>query len=311
MFKKCLKYDLKSIWSTWWIFAVAVLGIGLVGCVSLRFFIEMVEGNMRNLNAVTGSVLEVLLMLTFSIAVFVVISFAALTPILVFIRFYKNFFTDEGYLTFTLPVPRRTLYLSKTVSAMIWSVASLAVVAVIVLFGMLVIPPTGIPETEIGTVGVFMPGVTPKIAGPFNFVAFQFVGFTMREIWQIAGSWTIVYGLEAVLGILLVGLFEMGVIQMCITIGSVLAKRHKLIASIGIYFGVNSAISTALSILLTLTEFTMIPGLDYIISESITPDRLLALAAVLLLVILIVGAVLCSVVHFIALGNVERRLNLA
>ena len=311
MFKKCLKYDLKSIWNVWWIIAVCVLGVGMVGCVCLRVFIEQSVRNSAFITTAPGIIVQVLLMITFVLAVFAVSAFLAVTPILVFIRFYRNFFTDEGYLTFTLPVSRRTLYLSKTLSALIWSAASFAVVALLVLFGMLVIPPTGMPEAEIGDPGVFMPGLTPKIAGPFNFVAYQFVGWLMKEIWAAAGGWTIVYLLEALTGLALFALFEMGLIQMCITIGSVIAKRHKLIASIGIYFGVTGAVSSAGSLLFVLSEFTMLPGLDYVIRDDLPVARAFPLAAVLLLSLLTVGAILCCVIHFIALGNVERRLNLA
>ena len=40
------------------------------------------------------------------------------------IRFYKNFFTDEGYLMFTLPVKTSDLILSKTLVAVIWRLIS-------------------------------------------------------------------------------------------------------------------------------------------------------------------------------------------
>ena len=42
-------------------------------------------------------------------------------------RFYTSFFTDEGYLTFTLPVTVDCHLASKTVSMMIWSAISSAV----------------------------------------------------------------------------------------------------------------------------------------------------------------------------------------
>ena len=44
--------------------------------------------------------------------VMAIIASAVVTELLVFVRFYKNFFTDEGYLTFTLPVSRKDLLLS-------------------------------------------------------------------------------------------------------------------------------------------------------------------------------------------------------
>lgn len=42
MFKKCLKYDLRAVWKVWWILAVSVTGLCIVGSLGLRFFIQNV-----------------------------------------------------------------------------------------------------------------------------------------------------------------------------------------------------------------------------------------------------------------------------
>ncbi|MGO5051220.1 hypothetical protein ACTQ6A_01700 [Lachnospiraceae bacterium LCP25S3_G4] len=42
-------------------------------------------------------------------------------------RFYKSLFTDEGYLTFTLPVTNSQLLLSKTISGALWSLLDMIV----------------------------------------------------------------------------------------------------------------------------------------------------------------------------------------
>lgn len=43
-----------------------------------------------------------------------------ITLIFILMRYYKNFFTDEGYLTFTLPVTPHELLWTKLISGMIW-----------------------------------------------------------------------------------------------------------------------------------------------------------------------------------------------
>ena len=43
------------------------------------------------------------------------------------IYFYRNFLTDEGYLTFTLPVKVSTLVISKQINGIIWTVLSVLV----------------------------------------------------------------------------------------------------------------------------------------------------------------------------------------
>ena len=66
----------------------------------------------------------------------------AVTLIFVFIRYYKNFFTDEGYLTFTLPVKRSTLLNAKTVNAMIWGLLLIAFIIACAIPFSIISPPS-------------------------------------------------------------------------------------------------------------------------------------------------------------------------
>ena len=111
MFKKVLKYDMRSIYNIWWIIAATVLGVSVFGAFALRFTIA-------NINDPDGSLLAVFSMFAAILSIVAVISSIAVTSLLTHYRFYKNFYTDEGYLTFTLPVSRKVLLLSKTVNAM-------------------------------------------------------------------------------------------------------------------------------------------------------------------------------------------------
>ena len=52
------------------------------------------------------------------------------------VRYYKNMYTDEGYLTHTLPVSARQLLLNKVITMSAWSlIGGLAVIVSIILFG--------------------------------------------------------------------------------------------------------------------------------------------------------------------------------
>ena len=98
MLRKLLKYDLKAIFKFWWI----VFG----------GFCDNI------LNTYEGDAWSVYLMMSMGSlsGTFLNLALPVVTFVLIFIRFYKNFFTDEGYLTFTLPVSRRKLMLSKIIS---------------------------------------------------------------------------------------------------------------------------------------------------------------------------------------------------
>ena len=104
MLKKLLRYDFKSVLRYWWIAAVSTVGLALVGGWSISVF-----ENQKQL----PEMLYVVATLAAIVAVLGGVAFAIMTVILLFSRFYKNFFTDEGYLTFTLPVTRTSLLNSK------------------------------------------------------------------------------------------------------------------------------------------------------------------------------------------------------
>ena len=103
MFKKLLKRDLKYLTSVWWILAVVTLVANLIGAVCLRiapfqttpfFLLDFAE-------------------IGIFVAIGTMIALVVLSIVRVIRRFSQNLFSDEGYLTFLIPVKRKTLYYSK------------------------------------------------------------------------------------------------------------------------------------------------------------------------------------------------------
>ncbi|MBC3887759.1 ABC transporter permease [Acetobacterium paludosum] len=70
----------------------------------------------------TGPVAEVILGITFTLYVIVITALCVMTFVVIIQRFYKNLFTDEGYLMFSLPVKTWELILSKLLVGLMWSV---------------------------------------------------------------------------------------------------------------------------------------------------------------------------------------------
>ena len=72
-------------------------------------------------------------------SILILVAFAVISSIIVFVRYYKHFFSDEGYLTHTLPVKTSTHMFSKTWSTLLWviitTVAVLFFVFLYVLIG--------------------------------------------------------------------------------------------------------------------------------------------------------------------------------
>ena len=137
MFSKLMKYDMRYGMRIWAIVS-AVLGIAtIVFSPIMRLCTEYMERD-------NYSVFPIYSTLMFFVAGVCVILFALSQYglyIPLYLRFYKHLYTDEGYLTFTLPVKRSSILLSKTLSTFILGTMYAIVIIVCAAFMALVIPP--------------------------------------------------------------------------------------------------------------------------------------------------------------------------
>ena len=135
MFAKLLKHEWKSTAGLLGILSLAALGLSVLGTVILRIlnnYGDQMSGNGYPLVPVAlGTML-------FFLAV-ALIAYAVGSRILLLARFYRNKFTDEGYLTFTLPVNCHQIFLSALLNMVAWSLitgaVTAAVVGIVALFG--------------------------------------------------------------------------------------------------------------------------------------------------------------------------------
>ena len=115
MVKKLFKHEIVSYLGLLVPVYLILLGVGAMGRV-----IQSYEADTTIYYLLRGS----------SLAAFFVTVFAAilLTTIFCILRFYKNFFTGEGYLTFTLPITTTQHLLAKPGVALLAEVATLIVI---------------------------------------------------------------------------------------------------------------------------------------------------------------------------------------
>lgn len=283
MFKKLLRYDMASVAKLWWIGAAASLGAGALGGVLMRIGIQIMNTYTED------ALLQILAILSFlgSLLCLAVLAISfAMSCVLVFARYYKHFFTDEGYLTFTLPVSRSTLFLSKTVNALLWfALHSLVSYISIFLFGIL---------------------FEPKW---FLSVMQDFWGF-IPAAWKELGAWTIVYLIE-LLALFAVNLFLLvSQIHFCITFGSVIAKKAKLIASIGLYYAFSSVLSLLLELGIYIVTLFIVPGALALMENATKTQVGAAWALMLLLITGVIGAIAFAL-YSITQHMLDRKLNLA
>ena len=288
MLKKCLKYDFEAVLRTWWILAVSMLGASVIAGLGFRFFSQCMMADDLNEGLM---VLSVFVAIGSYFCLLAMIMGMTVSFILIFWRIYTHFYTDQGYLTFTLPVKRSTLYLSKVIMGTVLEAATVGILILGILFMVLVVPPT-----EGGEFFLSLDWLSA-------------IGEVLGQLVDVAGWWLILWIPTGVAILLLFALFQNGLIYFCITVGAVVAKRHKLIAAIGIYYGVNVAVGLIGEIIfLFLTA-----GITTIIMAALASGGVimgLTITAILFILALAM-AVLSAILHFMTVNKLEQKLNLA
>ncbi len=229
MFAKLLKHEWKSSSRILGILSLAALGVGVLGAIIIRIItgLEMRQD--------AEMALEVVLSMTMLLLFLSLVAYAAAVEIILLYRFYKRKFTDEGYLTFTLPVNSHQIFLSSFLNIAAWMILSILVILVSVCIMILF----GIDWSREGVV----------LGDP-------------ADLWTFYSD---LYGSELTASDIILSLispvvsFVSGIIlpMSCLTIGSVVAKKHKILMAFVIGYGVTmvtgmvSGVLSAVSMLST------------------------------------------------------------
>ena len=114
MLKKLLKYDLESIFK----FIVIFYSLSLFFGVLTRIFLN-----------INGSfIMNIIGQISSGATISMMVSILINNLMRLWVRFKNNFYGDESYLTHTLPVEKKTLYLSKILTAIITLFTSILVI---------------------------------------------------------------------------------------------------------------------------------------------------------------------------------------
>jgi hypothetical protein len=281
MLKKLLKYDFKSVFKYWWIAAVSATALSVLGGFCLKILVDSTaEETVFQPPEVLTISSSLLLMLT----VMAISAFSVISAILLFVRFYKNFFTDEAYLTFTLPVKRSTHLNSKLILGF---VTQLATGAVIILDAALII----------------VIGLADKI---FKKEVWEEFILLAKEFFKEVDAYFWVFLLETLFIMLIISIAGLLFTYACITFASMITKKAKLITAIGIYYGATSVVSFVFSMIYLFGVDTIITFLDKLPENS--ANLIIVLIA---LVVLLFVAMICTLLYTFEQWMLDRKLNLA
>ena len=202
MFAKLLKHEMKATAGSIGLLSLAALAMGAIGGIMMRYIVGAIgEQRFENLSGLLA-VLYVFIFLG-------LMAYALGSELFLGYQFYKRKFTDQGYLTFTLPAHSWQIFLSSMVNIMIWTLiimlVTLAAFAAIFLIGF-----AGTPVFEEAALDS---AVTTEL------------GYLFEDV----KGWMVPYAIA--------GFISSTVTMMtCITLGSVLAKKHKILGAIGVYY---------------------------------------------------------------------------
>lgn len=149
-------------------------------------------------------------------------------------RFYRRCFTDEGYLTFTLPVTTHQVLLSSLLNTIIGEIIMIAAVCL-----------------SVGIAAVLF-----LMAFPENLI-WDDVSVGLKE--AFSQMWTsLVEHMDVLASMTATGIIgalsELIILMLAVTIGAMIAKKHKVLAAVGVYYG----ISIAQSFVLTFANLTVV-----------------------------------------------------
>ncbi len=209
------------------------------------------------------------------------------------IRIYKNMFSDEGYLTFTLPVKTHNIVWSKLLTGAVWNVfGGIVTIAVVVM-----------PVT---TVLVTLVKGNPDLAAELSAS-----GEIMRALLDMLPQGPgFVTSLISIILNLIVALFSSNALFMLSCCLAQMLNKSRGIASVGIYLGMNfllSSITNASSRITLSVPAEAEPGV-YIPEMQYFYSVIESASATSLVTVLITAAVTALAIFF-SCRIVKRKIN--
>lgn len=227
--------------------------------------------------AVNNPVAEVILGVSFTLYFILIVGICVMTLVMIIQRFYKNLFTDEGYLMFSLPVKTWELVLSKLLVGLLWSA-----VCTVMIFLTFVIFSLGI---------VSMMEITQAIQSGYD------------EIFIKTGLNLNLFMVELIVFFIFETISSILMIYVAIAIGQ-LFSQHRIVAAFGAYIVITIALQILLSIIMAVSTIGNLENLILNSSNALTTIHWLINGTT------VFNVVLCIGFYFVTQYIMKNRLNL-
>lgn len=206
------------------------------------------------------------------------------TTVLAVIRFYKNMYSSEGYLTFTLPVTNHQHIISKLLAYIVCLLVNIFTILIAWLIAL-----SGYKEV------------------------FQQIGYFLNEIIKnINIGHTILFIIEIIILFVVEAIVTPLLYYSCISIGQT-AKKNRILLSIGVYYlysVIIQIIGTFFTIILTiLGGLGALDGIAVLLNNVIE-NHPIGFTHILLWIIIIISIGIGSIFYMINIHIMNKRLNI-
>jgi hypothetical protein len=285
MLLKLFKYDFKNTRRYCIPLLIALAAATVIACVTIPTFLTTINIGFGPVSDGAENVLSAIVVLSilgFLAACFIIIVSVSLFQIMVCVEFYRSLVTDEGYLTFTLPVKSSSIIKSKLLNGIAWTFIS---------YGALFISILSIIITAVVSAGIMSEGggdaggSTGSVSEP---ILFEDVLMMITVIIYLIVS-------------LISGLM---LYFTAIFFGSVVTKKNKLLAAIGCIFGANFVYGIVSGMSGMGIEFIMLSNAPQMLGTSYTTIFVMG-------IMIIYSLGMTVLMYYLLKYMMDKKLNLA
>ncbi len=268
MVKKLTKYEMLAYARTMLPMLIILLGVS-----ALTRFVQFFESNTTAYGIVFWSSVVALVV---SIIVCIVMTFFVAIS-----RYYKNLFTLEGYLSFTLPVSPTQHIITKLFVAVIFTVISLVAA---VLAGVIAMPGDVLAEV------------------------FKVISYLFKQLFSFGHDVHIAfYIVECIVAFFAVLCCEYLLFYACMTIGQ-LAKKNRVLLSFGVYFAyyfISQILGTVFLIVFSIYADSIITMID-----KFSTNHPFAFIHIIICGIIVISLICSTIYFFVSHLIMRKKLNL-
>lgn len=226
MFATLLKYEFRRTKNILLPMNLGALAIGGVGYFVMLIITLLIQSPDSDISVVT----PLLYLLWMGLILMLSLLSTAVTIVLC-LQFYREKFTDQGYLTFTLPASTHQILLSSYLNFLIWMIIN--TIVTLVGIGIMLTPIVSYALREISQLGLDISYLWALIKEYLAQILPSGVLFTVSYIMLLVSS--LFYGITLP--------------YLAITLASVLVKKMKLLLAVGIGYGMSMVMGFIPSIL--------------------------------------------------------------